>query len=276
MPWIPIVEKKKISGYDVSMSNANSSSDIVGKKVFFLYPTVIVQNKVIEELVQLEYEVYVAKDHVALRRTLPKYPDSIVFADISEQMPQEEWEAWIQGVMSAPETKDVVIGIVTASDNADLRRKYTDTIGVKGGYTVFKTHLETSIKQIIAILNEVDAKGRRKYLRATTENETMTTVNMPIDGSFITGQIKDISVVGFSCSFADDPNMVKNILLKDIQIKLQTMLLNVEGIVFGSRMDDSSRIYVVLFTQRIDPVVRTKIRRYIQQNLQVKMDSELK
>jgi hypothetical protein len=41
-------------------------------------------------------------------------------------------------------------------------------------------------------------------------------------------------------------------------------------------MDGLSKIYVVLFTQRIDPDVRTRIRKYIQQNLQSKMDAEIK
>jgi hypothetical protein len=50
----------------------------------------------------------------------------------------------------------------------------------------------------------------------------------------------------------------------------------VEGIVFGSRMDGSARIYVILFTQRIDPDVRARIRKFIQQNLQARMDMELK
>ncbi|MDR2028510.1 MAG: pilus assembly protein PilZ, partial [Treponema sp.] len=61
-----------------------------------------------------------------------------------------------------------------------------------------------------------------------------------------------------------------------IQIKLQSMLLKAEGIVFGSRMDGLEKIYVILFTQRIDPDVRVKIRKYIQSNLQAKMDGELK
>lgn len=258
------------------MSDASSPADIVGKKVFFLHPTAVVQNKVLEELVQQEFEVYIAKDHAALGRVLKKYPDSIVFVDINEQMPEKEWEKWIQGVMSAPETKGVVIGIVTANDSEELRNKFIKSIGITGGYTLLKSELDASIKQIIEKLNAVDAKGRRKYLRATTENETMTTINLPHGGGFINGAIKDISVVGLSCTFDSDPELVKNTLFKGIQVKLQSMLLNVEGIIFGSRMDGNAKIYVLLFTQRIDPVIRTKIRKFIQQNLQSKMDIELK
>ncbi|MDR0584365.1 MAG: pilus assembly protein PilZ [Treponema sp.] len=258
------------------MSNENNPSDIVGKKVFFLYPTAAVQNKLIEELVQMEYEAYIAKDHAALRRLLKQYPDSIIFIDINEQMSDKEWDAWIQGLVSAPETKDVIIGILTSNDKGELRQKYAGAAYLKGGYNVFKSDIDGAIKHLIAVLNTAGAKGRRKYLRVTTENETMTTVNMPINGSFISGKITDISVVGFSCTFENDPDILKNTLVNNIQVKLQIMLLNVEGIVFGSRMDGNSRIYVVLFTKRIDPVVRTKIRKYIQQNLQSRMDSELK
>jgi hypothetical protein len=256
------------------MSESGSLAEIVGKKVFFLHPTAVVQNKIIEELVQQDYEVYLTKNQTALGRVLKKYPDAIVFVDINEQLSGAEWEKWIWEITgSAPK---VLIGIVTSHDDEELRRKYTGVMGIKGGYTVLKADLNVTIKQIIDILNAADAKGRRKYLRATTENETNTTINLPMNGAFINGQIKDISVVGISCAFDYDPGLVKNALFKGIQVKLQSTLLNVEGIVFGSRMDGGLQIYVILFTQRIDPVVRTKIRKYIQQHLQSKMDEELR
>jgi hypothetical protein len=41
-------------------------------------------------------------------------------------------------------------------------------------------------------------------------------------------------------------------------------------------MDGITKIYVIIFTQRTDPDVRTKIRKYIQLNLQSKLDVMLK
>ncbi|MDR0877199.1 MAG: PilZ domain-containing protein [Treponema sp.] len=258
------------------MGSENSQSDLLGKKIFFLHPSAVVQNDIAAELIQQEYEVYTAKDHVNLRRVLKKYPDSIVFVDIDEQMPEKDWEAWIRGVMSDPETSRVGIGILSVKDDEVIQRKYINSVRVQCGYTVLKSDLKISINQILDILKAVDAKGRRKYLRANTENETTTTINLPVNGTFVNGTIKDISVVGLSCAFTEDPELVKNTLFKDVQVKLQSMLLKVEGIVFGSRMDGLAKIYVLLFTQRIDPEVRTKIRKYIQQNFQSKMDLELK
>ena len=258
------------------MSAIGNASDILGKKVFFLYPTAVVENRVISELIQQEYEVYIVKDKDTLKRALKKYPDSVLFIDINEHMAQNEWDSWISELMDNPETKDISIGVVTANDDELVKRKYLLVAKVACGYTVVKSDLDKAIGHIFEVLQAADAKGRRKFIRATTGGETNTTVNLPLNGTFVNGQIKDISVVGVSCTLDNDPDIVKNTLLKDIQVKLQGSLLKAEGIVFGSRMDGKEKVYVILFTQRIDPDVRTRIRRYIQHNLQNKMEAELK
>jgi hypothetical protein len=258
------------------MANDNAS-EIVGKKIFFLYPSAMIQNEVAYELVQQEYEVYIIKDHLNLRRVLKKFPDSIVLINIDDGLAEKDWEVWIRGVQGDPNTAQVGIGILSAADNEALRRKYVTTINIQCGFTaIIKSDILKSIKQLYEILKVVDARGRRKYLRATSENETLTTVNIPHNGLFVKGVIKDISVVGLSCAFAEDPGLEKNSLCQDMQIKLQSVILKTEGIVFGSRQDGSSKIYVFLFTQRIDPDVRIKIRSYIQSIMQAKMDELLK
>jgi hypothetical protein len=258
------------------MDNGGIVSDILGKKIFFLFPAVVVQNRIISELVQQEYEVYIAKDKDTLRRVLRKYSDSIVFIDINEKMPEKEWESWVTAVMNAPDTKKTSIGIITANDDELIKRKYLLSIKVACSYTVLKFDLDKAIQHIIDILQAANAKGRRKFIRATTGTDSNTTINIPLNGMFVNGEIKDISVVGISCTLEGNPDLAKNALFKDIQVKLQSTLLKVDGIVFGSRMEGTEKIYVFLFTQRTDPDVRIRIRKYIQQNLQTKMEAELK
>jgi hypothetical protein len=142
--------------------------------------------------------------------------------------------------------------------------------------TVIKSDFAEAVKQLITILNAVDAKGRRKFLRLIMDSESNTTVNLPINGNYVNGLIRDISVVGFSCIFDADPNLTKNGLFDDIQIRLQSQLIKAEGIVFGSRTEGTDKSYVILFSKRTDPSVRTKIRKYIQSSLQHNMEKELK
>jgi len=248
----------------------------MGKKVFFLYPSALVQNQIIAELVQEEFEVYVVKDEARLRQLLKKYPDSVVFASINEGIREDAWEEWIKGVMADNETSGVDIGIISSGMDENLRTKYFSQFNIRCGYTVLQADLGPVIKQLVDVLYSVNAKGRRKYIRAVTDQDTNTTVNLPMNGTFINGLIRDISVVGFSCTFAEDPELKRNVLFTDVQIRLQSQLLKVEGIVFGSRIEGDEKTYVLLITQRTPLDVRNRIRKYIQSNLQSRMDDELK
>ncbi|MDR0497410.1 MAG: PilZ domain-containing protein [Treponema sp.] len=254
----------------------NEKLNTLGKKVFFLHPSALTQNQIIAELAQEEFEVYVIKDGDKLRHVLMIYPDSILFANINENMKEDAWEALVKSVQTTPQTSPVQVGIIASASDENLKHKYLDLFKVQCGYTVIKSDVNVAIKQLTDILNNVNAKGRRKYIRMIMDKETNATVNLPLNGTFINGVIKDISVVGFSCSFAEDPKLQKNSLFNDIQLRLQSQLLKAEGIIFGSRMDGAENVYVVLFTQRVDPSVRTKIRKYIQTNLQNRIDQELK
>ena len=254
----------------------NESAGSLGRKIFFLHPQAFVQNQVISELAQEEFEVYIAKDEGKLKQLLRKYPDSIVFASINEALKESVWEEWIRSVMSNPETNTVSIGVLASINDDELKAKYTEDIKVKCGYTLIKSDLMVLLKALVSILNAVNAKGRRKYIRALMEGDVNATVNIPHSGGYVNGVIKDISVVGFSCTFSEDPELTRNSLFPDIQIRLQSQLLKVEGIVFGSRVDSKEKVYVIIFTQRIDPAMKSRIRKYIQSTLQSRMDSELK
>ena len=254
-------------------NNKNSPSDITGRKIFFLYPTAFLQNHVITELAQQEFEVYISKDHTRLSRVLKKYSDSIIYINIDDKMPEPEWEKWISGILTAIPT--VKIGVFTSSNDEELKNKYINNLNVSCGFFTLKQDMVKTIEKITETLETINAKGRRKYLRASVERETTATMNMPYNGEFVNSIIKDISVVGISCVFEKDPGLKKNALHKDIQIRLQSMLIKAEAVVFGTREVYGEKHYVMLFTQRIDPEVKVKIRKYIMQNLQSKMDAEI-
>jgi hypothetical protein len=255
------------------MDSNNEMISISGKKVFFLYPTASIKNQVVIELIQHEIEVYVVKDHARLMKVLKEHPDSVLFVNIDEQISEAEWEKWIETVLSSIPT--IKIGVFSSSSDEELKDKYIKKLKAVCGFITLKLDMTRAIQQILDILGVINVKGRRKYLRASIDRESNATLNMPFNGDYINGAVKDLSVVGISVVFDQDPGLKKNALYKDIQVRLQTMLLKVEAIVFGSREDNGQQIYVLLFTQRIDPDVRIKIRKYIQQNLQSKMDNEI-
>ena len=256
------------------MSSENIAQDnAAGKKIFFLYPTPSIVNQVIQDLAQQEYEVYVARDHSRLSYALKKYSDSIIYINIDDKLSEAEWEKWISSILILVPT--LKIGCFTSNADEERKKKITDKMNISGGFLPNRVDMSNISEKIMEYLESVNAKGRRKYLRAAIESDKNTTMNIPHNDGFINSNIKDISVVGLSCVFDSDPDIKKNTLIKAIQIKLQSVLINADGIVFGSREEQEEKIYVILFTPKNASEIRAKIRKYIQQNLQSKMDSEI-
>jgi hypothetical protein len=257
------------------MDNGASSFALLGRKIFFLNPSPPVQNKVVDELVQREYEAYVVRDRTILRRILKDFPGSIIFVDIDQAIAEKDWEGWIRETAKAEDLKDIRIGILTGNRSDLLQNKYANMLKLPGGYTMLHHDLSITIAQVINILNANEAKGRRKYLRAAMDKDGQAVVNFPVDGRFLSGAVGDISTVGLSCFFNEDPEFSKNAAFPNVQIKLRHTILNVEVVILGSRSDGKNKIYVALFTDKISPDAQVKIRRYIQVNLQTRMDSVL-
>jgi len=257
-----------------SENTSDSRDEFVCKKIFFLYPNASIQNQIINVLNQSEFELYIAKDHTRLAGVLRKYKESIIFINIDDKMPAAEWERWISAALA--EEPSIMIGVFTSNNDEEFRTNFIKNNNLKCGFLNIKHDMSKTAEVILEMMSKLNVKGRRKYLRMSPDRDSIASVSIPFGGEFIKGTVKDISIVGFSCAFEQDPNIKKGTLMKDIQIKLQSMLLNAEAVVFGSREQENERTYVLLFTQRIDAETRnSKIRSHIQRNLQIKMDAEI-
>ena len=253
-----------------------NAEDFLGKKIFFLFPHAVVQNRIMEELIQQEFEVYTVKEPLPLRRVLKKHPNSLVFGNVYEGMSEKEWENWILGVMKDPVTQKTGIGLICSGEDDGLRDKYLNKVKINCGYTIVRADLLVTLKELFEILKTTDAKGRRKFIRAAMDRDSNAKINLPVRGNYINGIIKDISAAGFSCTLDEDHDLTRNSLFQDIQVRLGAAILKTEGIVFGSRNEGTEKVHVILFTQRVDPDSRAKIRTFIQSSLQIKLNEELK
>lgn len=258
------------------MATAESEhNSFLGKKVFFLYPPSVIREEVLSKLSEQEYEVYLLRDHEGAKKILRKYNDALVFVNIDDGQSEGEWEVWIKNVLSDPVTKNVGIGILSYNAPDALKKKYLMEIGIPCGFIHLKMGLEQGTRIILETLRANEAKGRRKYVRANCSHDKLSSINLYYNGNRFLGDIRDISAVGFSCFFENDPGIPKNALLDNVQLKLRGSLLTVESLVFGKR-EDAGVVYVMLFTQKVESMARAKVRKYIQTTLQSFMDSELK
>lgn len=238
----------------------------LGKKTFFLYPHSVIQDELIEELLDDEYEVYMLKDHEKALKVMKTFPGSICFINIDEGLKESDWEEYIEKLTADPDTSSTLVGILSYNSDKDLMQKYLMELGVRGGYIRLKLGMEESAAIIRKTLEANEARGRRRYVRAVCEHDSLSAVNITTLSGVLTGNIMDISSVGISCSFSEDPQFSKNTLLKDVQLVLRGARVKTSGVVLGYR-DDTARRYVVLFKE-LAKEGKKKIRKYIYSTLQ--------
>lgn len=251
----------------------NDSS--MGKKVFFIYPHSVIQNELIQDLVDREYEVYFINDHTKVTSICEFYTAPILFINIDEGLEEPLWEKLIRDLMGNDSTAHAGIGILTYNENADLARKYLMDIMVNCGFIKLKLGLSESTKIIVKTLEANEVRGKRKFVRATCY-PTEASLNVTIGTSMVSGHIVDISSVGMAVRFESSLTLVKNTYLKDIQLKLRGILLRVSAVVLGFReMEGEATLYVLIFDQYVTDDIKSKLRSYINRTLQHEMERKL-
>lgn len=247
----------------------------MGKKVFFIYPHSVIQNELIQELVDKEYEVYLINDHNKVSSICEHYHSPIIFINIDKGMEELQWEKLIRSLLDNEETAHARIGIVTYNETPILAHKYLMDMMVPCGFIKLKLGLQDSIKIIEKTLDANEVKGKRKYVRAKC-NPDEASLNLNIMNRLISGTIIDISSVGMAVTFDSSMELEKNSHLKDIQLKLKGILIRVSAVVLGHRsMEGEKKIYVLIFDQNVTTQIKSKLRSYINKTLQHEMEKEL-
>ncbi|MGL1892562.1 MAG: hypothetical protein OCD02_13110 [Spirochaetaceae bacterium] len=248
----------------------------LGKKVFFLYPHSVIQSDLLHDFISNEYEVYILKDHMKVKLLLKKYKDSIVFINIDEYLGEKEWFDYTKSIVSNPQYNGVQVGILSYNENEELARHYLMDLSVTCGFIQLKLGKFDSKDIILKTLNANESKGKRKYIRATSNNVKKSTFNVKIGNELLTGIINDISCVGMSCIFDSHVELAKNALLRKMQLKLNGKLILVDSIVFGSRqLPNDVLLMVIMFTNNITEDSKSKIHQYIGEIIQENIEKEI-
>lgn len=247
------------------------NSEIVGRKVFFLYPHSVIQTDILEIIIENEYEVYFLRDHGKAIRVLRRFEDSILFVNLDEELSEPEWESYIQSIMKGENTGNTKIGILTYNEDPELTKKYLMELMVPCGFTRLKLGLAESTKIILTSLHANEAKGRRKFVRASTRGTERATFNVKVNDTTLQGLIWDISVAGMAVTLEETATLPIRTVLQDMQLKLWGSLVRVHGVVTATRSGEGGGL-IVMFGTTVSKESRGKIHAFIHRWLQAEMD----
>ena len=251
------------------------SSYSLGRKVFFIYPHSVIQNELIQELVDREYEVYFINDHKKVESICEYYTSPILFINIDEGLEEEQWEKQIRSLMETTGTAHAKIGILTYNENTQLAQKYLMDLMVPCGFIKLKLGINDSTNIIIKTLEANEVKGKRKYIR-TRCNPNEASLNVSINNNLHSGHVVDISSVGMAIIFDNDVEIKKNSYIKDIQLRLRGVLIRVSAVIVGySDVEGKKTLYVLLFDKNVTTDIKSKLRSFISRTLQHEMEKKL-
>lgn len=257
--------------------SAGSDSDL-GRKVFFLHPPPVLREHLIDVIVRNEYEVYLIEDHQRCHKLLAQYTSAILFVNIDSVLKEPIWEQFIRRMISHPPAEDVRIGVLSGHRDQDLTRKYLIDIGVQCGFVTLNLKVEQSAKILLKTLEAVQAKGKRKHVRAPA-GETAT-FNVQ-EASTAAGQILDISAAGMACQFHNEVSFKLGHQFNDLQLILRGARTSTRAHVIGVRQAHSEgkgspSIYVMIFDHRAYGQRSVfRIQNFVSHSLQVRMDDEI-
>jgi hypothetical protein len=249
-----------------------SQADISGKKIFLLYPHSVIRDEMLDEIMMNGYEIYPLRDHERALRLLARFPGSILFINIDERLPENEWEAYIQGILGDPKTRETRLGILSYNMDPALTRKYAVDLALPCGYVQLKLGVKESTKIMLDALQANQAKGRRRFLRAVCEDDVQATFNYKdTDGTIFHGKLLDISSAGFAAKIENFSHFPHNSLLRNVQLKLHASLIMANAVLMGNRRDDAD-VYILLLDPRMHQEHKVILHHYIKQSLQRYID----
>lgn len=249
------------------------TENIFGRKIFFLYPSTVINEELIQKMIHLEYEVYVLNDKDKAGICLQNHPDSICFINI-DTLAANVWLEFIQKMQKSPATANVSFGIITNSNSEEQKKLFTTDLKLDCGFISLREGNKHCLDAILSYADNNHAKGRRKYIRINCETIAATVNFVLAEQSFLL-KIRDISSVGLCCFPTDNniPRLAKGMMLKNAQLTLKGIRIQCDLILLGANKADDRIQFVMLFAPNFDLNSKNRIKAYIQQSNQSAMES---
>ncbi len=250
---------------------------IFGRKVFFLYPSFLMEKHLLDFLKQSEYEVYKLIEYRKVRSLLSSNPNSMLFVNIDAELSYYEWYNFLKSFKNNPALESIQLGIVSEGVKTEDKGKFIANLELEGGFSIIENST-SSIQDFIEILEKNGARGRRKYIRLDTRNMRDVNGYLAHGDKLYSINIKDISSAGFAITYKQDiaPVFQKNARLTNLSITAGRKSQVCSCVVFNTMVNnDGTAMSVLLLASETPDSFRTFIRNYIFEKNNIALQNQL-
>jgi hypothetical protein len=249
------------------MSETGSAQE---SKVILIYPPTWFEEIIIPGLINSELQTVVLEEYKMLKRVINDTPSGIFVFHLEKGLEVKEWKRIINGFAEDfKNAKASILLVGRGSSEALLSGMNLSSVNL---IAVDLTRSHTVVEQtIMALCKKLYRRGFRKFIRVNPTEQSKAEFNLPGDSTNMKGIIHDISSTGMAFSFAGEkaPRLPKGKKMDRVQLKLNSRLCLVNGIIMGQREVQGRTIFVLLFNRLEETGAVPKIKEFIQQELQL-------
>lgn len=241
------------------------SNPVFGRKVFFINPLFSVRSIVIEKLIEDEYEVCIISDYKDAKNVLRKFPDSICYINIDEQLNYDQWFNFIKSFEEDTVLRTIFLGVLSGNIKKSDRNMYMLKLNISAGFIMINEKLEDAVETIEHVLDINGAKGRRRYVRTSCIPDKDTFLLARSGVKIYKMKLLDISIVGCACAL---PLQYKdlfqtNSVLRNVSFSLGTKMFTCDAAVYAVPVMEKFCKLVVLFIPGVPNATKKIIHSYI-------------
>ena len=233
-----------------------------GRKVFFLDPPLSLNKAIIEPLRDDEYEIYVIEDYKLTKAILLENKDAMIFINIDHSMTFKQWFNFIFSFKENEILKTIFVGIISEKATSSDQTLFLENLSLPCGFQIIGSSGSILRENFQRIFELNGAKGNRKYIRLDCENSKVVSACFMQDNKLFDLLIKNISSVGFACTFDARcaPYFKENAVFNNISFTFGRTTIICPSVLFRIMGDTA----VFLFTAAMPLAYKEAIRRFVQ------------
>ncbi len=235
---------------------------VLGVKTFFIVPDLsLFPEEFLKSFFLKGYETYFIHDdpYCSLEQKIHTlfsiFPQVILFFNIDRPVQGIDWPVFI-GKLQETYGERAMIGVMYQKrNNQEEVRKlewlYLYSIGIICGCIPMEYQKSKNLYRFINVLCANQANGQRRFLRALCNDSFKA--NFLYRRKQFHCALRDISISHFSCTFTGEaPEIPLHEKIREIQMNLRGILINVDAVLCLKRVLSEEMIYVFVFRTNDD------------------------
>lgn len=252
----------------------DNKDNILGRKVFFVNPAYSIKKDIIPALHRQEFEVYIIDSYRDIKNLMKINQGSVLFLNVDTQLSVGSWFNYIRTFERDEFLSSINLSVITERMKQQDIDVFVKNTHLKGGIIDISEGGEEVLKRILGVLDSVNAKGMRQYVRANVDSDKEASLFWNYNGKMHHLKMLDISSVGMAVSVPAalaEQIVAKNFLLQDVTMRLGVKQIPIDAVIYAIKKTESGYIWVLLLLPSASSQAKNEIRSYVAETNQTEL-----